>query len=73
MNSTPANKFIVQKAGQWFLRFLRHSSVRRLDYTEHETTFVDDGSGSYSDCGDAFIFRHVKALKIIYISVCSLL
>lgn len=54
MNSTPANKFIVQKAGQWFLRFLRHSSVRRLDYTEHEATFVDDGSGSYSDCGGCF-------------------
>lgn len=70
MNSTPANKFIVQKPGQWFLR---HSSVRRLDYTEHEATFVDDGSGSYSDCGDAFMSRHVKALKIIYISVCSLL
>lgn len=54
MNSTPANKFIVQKAGQWFLRFLRHSSVRRLDYTEHEATFVDDGSGSYIDCGGCF-------------------
>lgn len=63
----------MQKAGQWFLRFLTHRSERRLDYTEHEETFVDDGSGSYSDCGDTFIIRHVKTPKIIHISVCSLL